>query len=331
MVTKKDIANYLGISRTAVSLVLNNSPSSTISAETRSKILKAAQDLGYRDVEVSPKLCYVLYDREADDPRYMADLKTMEEAASRYKYGLVFMNIRSNAESLDKLQRLLNNQEIEGFIVSGDVDDTIVEIFRNSNAPYIFAGLPLLGNIEKVNFAAIDDRKLAYDATSYLISLGHTRIALFLGNLDYDIHQLGLEGYEQALTDHGIPIDKGLVQISDEENGYELCKRTQKLRIEYTAAFCANTVIQFGVLQRLKEYGVAVPQQVSLIGSGLSELVKVSIPQLTTFYVPAEKKEKTVDLLVDIMNSRQTSGIAYRFTEFECHEGGTAAPPHARS
>ncbi|BBH21411.1 LacI family transcriptional regulator [Paenibacillus baekrokdamisoli] len=327
MVTKKEIAEHLGVSRTAVSLVLNNTPSSTISTETRNKILQAAKELGYRDIEVSPKLCYVLYDREANDPRYLVDLQIMESAASQFNYGLVFMNITHAPDSLNKLQKYLDNQEIEGFIVSGDVDETLLDLFRQSNTPYIFYGMPLRDKEEGLNFIAFDERKLAHDATEYLFSLGHTRIALFIGSLDYDIHQLALEGFRQAHEKNGIPLDKSLIQISNDENGYELCKRAGMLQLDYTAAFCANTIIQFGALQYLQSTGVSVPNDISLIGSGLTELVKVSSPQLTTYYVSAEEKAKTVSMLLEIINNRNPEGtFSSRITEFERFEGDTAAP-----
>ncbi|BBH21713.1 LacI family transcriptional regulator [Paenibacillus baekrokdamisoli] len=326
MVTKKEIAEHLGISRTAVSLVLNNTPSSTISLETRSKILQAAKDLGYRDVEVSPKLCYILYDRDANDPRYMTDLQIMEAAASRFNYGLVFMNITHAPESLSKLQRSLENQEIEGFIVSGDVDEKLVDMFSHSNTPYIFYGLPVRDKENDLNFVAFDNGKLAFDATQYLISLGHTRIALFMGSMDYHIHQLTLEGYSQAHKENGIPLDKSLIQISNDENGYELGKRAEMLQLDYSAAFCANTVIQFGVLQYLQSKGVSVPSDISLIGSGLTELVKISVPQLTTYYVSTADKERTVSLLLEIINNRNSAGaFSSRVTEFDRFEGGTAS------
>ncbi|BBI34098.1 LacI family DNA-binding transcriptional regulator [Cohnella abietis] len=325
MVTKKEIAEHLGISRTAVSLVLNNTPSSTISNETRHKILQAAKELGYRDIEVSPKLCYVLYDRDANDPRYMVDLQIMEAKASDFNYGLVFLNISSDPLSLNKLHKYLDNQEIEGYILTGDVDDNLLELFRNSNTPYIFYGMPLRAQ-EEINFIAFDDRTLALHATEYLFSLGHTRIALFMGSLDYEIHQLNLEGFRNAHEKNGIPLDKSLIQISNDENGYELCKRTDLLQLKPTAIFCVNTVIQFGALQYLQSTGVSVPNDISLVGSGLSELVKVSSPQLTTYYVSAEKKATTVSMLLEIINNRNAKEtVSSRITEFERFAGGTAS------
>lgn len=137
MVTKKAIADYLGISRTAVSLVLNNTPNSTVSTETRDKILKASRELGYRELEVNPKLCFILYNREANDPRYMGDLHIIEEAASKNGYGLMFTNITDQPESLTKLQKLLDSHEIDGFILTGDVDEQLIDRFNESGARYI--------------------------------------------------------------------------------------------------------------------------------------------------------------------------------------------------
>ncbi|QJD84298.1 LacI family DNA-binding transcriptional regulator [Cohnella herbarum] len=325
MVTKKEIAEHLGISRTAVSLVLNNTPSSTISGETRNKILQAAKELGYRDVETSPKLCFVLYDRDADDPRYISDLQVIERAASRYGYGLIFMNVTKAPDSMSRLRKALESKEIDGCIVSGDVDGHLIQILREYDTPYVLYGFPLYDDLEDLNYVMFDDKKLAYDATRYLMSLGHERIALFTGSLDYKIHQLSLEGFLEAHEAAGISLDRSLIQISNDENGYELCKRAEMLKLEYSAAFCANTIIQFGVLQRLQSTGVSVPNDISLVGSGFTELVRVSVPQLTTYYVHESEKATTVTLLVDIINSRGSGKRTCSIKEFVRFEGGTAS------
>jgi len=319
-VTKRDIADHLGISRTAVSLVLNNSPNHTISEETRLKILKAAKELGYRDFAVTPKLGYILYNREPDDPRYMSDLKNIEDAASKQGYGLMFMNVGTTAEDFEKLQRALNNREMDGVIVSGDIDDQVIDVILRSEVPYYFLGGT---ERESLNVVLLDHRKLAYEATNRLISLGHQRIACFTGRLGLQLHKRGVEGYRQALEEAGIAYDQSLVQVSKEEDGYELCSRMEDLEIPYTAAFCANTIIQFGALQQLKERGIAVPGQISLIGSGMSELVKLSVPTLTTIYGESEKGMVVSMLIEGIARQRQPE-ITF-IGSFEWYEGSTIA------
>lgn len=328
MVTKKEIAEYLGLSRTAVSLVLNNSPSSTISADTRKRILQAARELGYREHESSPKLGYLLYDRDANDPRYMEDLHIIEQVASKHNFGLVFMNVTRDPDSLAKLQKTLAMQEIEGYFVSGDVDEPLIERFRQSQTPFILFGMPVAQYADTISFIGFDDRRLAYEATERLLSLGHRRIALLMGSLDYQIHQLSLEGYMQAHQDKGITVDKSLIQISNDENGFELAKRAHLLELEYSAAFCTNTIIQFGALQYFQRAGFSVPGKISLLGSGMSELVKVSTPQLSTLYIPPEAKAAAVENMLDTLDKNQLQDPnAIWIKQFAIFTGATLAPP----
>jgi len=327
VVTKRDIADYLGISRAAVSLVLNNSPSSTISASTRNKILQAAKELGYGVRDIPPKIGYVLYGRESNDPRYMIDLQIIEKTASRYNYGVLFLSLSSLEEASVKLQQLRDHQEIKGFVLSGDVDEKLIDIVQTVGIPYLLYGFPLTEPRPDLNVISTDDKKLTYEATSYLIALGHTRIALFTGSIEYMIHKRVIEGYLLALQEAGIEVEKSLIQISNEEDGYELCKRAHFLELDFTAISCANTIIQFGALQWLKDAGIAVPQEISLIGKGVSDLVKQSVPKLTTFCVSDVELEAIVTHLLDIIHSHDNSSRSYCFNNFTLLEGGTCGPP----
>ena len=321
-VTKKDIADYLGISRTAVSLVLNNSPSSTISEETREMILKAARELGYKDQSVFTKILYILYNREPDDPLFVSDLKNIERASSNYEYGLIFLHIRSNAKDFVKLQKILGKKEIAGVILIGVIDDDILHIMEQSGVPYV-----VYSSVAKENLNVIepDVVKIAYECTKHLISLGHKDIALFTGSLLVNVHQKTLAGYKLALEEAEIPFNKLLVQVSKEEDGYELCSRMEMLEIPYTAAFCVNTLIQFGALQWLKERGISVPGEISLVGWGLTELVKMSTPKLTTFYVDPSETVVVVERLQEIIKNRDAERKTIYLNNIKLFEGGTAS------
>lgn len=321
-VTKKDIADYLGISRTAVSLVLNNAPNSTISEETRNNIWRAAKELGYRDTEVSPKLCYILCNRGSEDPLYVSDLRMIENVASRLDYRLLFMNIGSTNKDYVRLEKCLGNKEICGVVLSGDIDDRILDIMERSGVPYVvFSSLER----EDVNIVEPDVVRIAYEATRHLIEFGHRKIALFSGRIENVVHRKTLAGYRKALEEAGIPFDKALVQIGKEEDGYELCTRMEVLDIEYTAAFCANTLVQFGALQRLKDRGVAVPANKSLIGWGMTDLVRMSMPQLTTCYIDPSEKESVVFRLMDVIDRKEESRKTVFLKDVRLFEGGTVS------
>lgn len=321
-VTKKEIAEHLGLSRTSVSLVLNNSPSSTISEETKKKILETAKEMGFPISEQSRKICYILYNREAEDPRYMYDLKSIENAASRFDYTLIFKNVKSSPEDYLKLVKFLQVRGTDGFIVTGDIDDVIVDIMEKAQVPYLFYG----GTIrDKTNVVTFDHKKVAYTATKHLIASKHRRIALFIGPLEYPIHRHNLEGYKIALQDAGIDFDQSLVQVSREEDGYELCYRMELLGIDYTAIYCTNTVIQFTALHYFKERGVHVPLEKSLIGNGYSELVEVSKPRLTTVLGDPAQIETVVFRLIDIIRKKVKEPEVVYLNKVKLIEGETVS------
>jgi len=321
-VRMKDIAEYLGVSRATVSLALNNAPGSTISEETRNKIMQAAKELGYKDFGASSQIGFILYDRDSNDPRYMEDLKLIEKTVRGYHHNLIFMNINSSPLEHLNLKHFLSSQEVKGVIVTGDIDDSIVRLLEESGMPYLIYG----GHArEQVHMAIPDHKKAAYDAVKYLIRLGHRAIALFNGSLDFEVHKLGLEGYRQALEESGISFNKELVQVGKEEDGYEMCGRMETLNIKYSAAYCVNTIIQFGVLQRLKEMGVAVPTDISLIGYGYTELMHISVPALTTVYLEPTEKEAMVRRLMDIIRNPERNKEVQLMSKIGFFEGGTCA------
>ncbi|MBP1993059.1 LacI family DNA-binding transcriptional regulator [Paenibacillus eucommiae] len=320
-VRKKDIAEYLGVSRAAVSLALNNTPGSTISQETRNKILQAASELGYKDFVSSDQIGFILYNRESDDPRYICILKEIEKTLKEFHCNLLFMNISSLPLEHLNLRQFLASQKVKGIIVSGDMDDTIIELIEDSGIPYVIYG----GSArEDLHMVIPDHRKAAYEAVKYLIRLGHRKIALFNGSLDLEIHKLSLEGYQQALEDFGVEVNKELVQIGKEEDGYEMCGRMEALKIEYSAVFCVNTIIQFGALQRLKEMGVKIPAEKSLIGYGYTELIHISIPQLTAVFVE-QSAERPVRRLMDIIQNQNRKKEVLYLSEMSFFDGGTCA------
>jgi DNA-binding LacI/PurR family transcriptional regulator len=322
MVTQKDIADYVGVSRTAVSLVLNNAPNSTVSEKTKELILKAAKELGYKDTDVKPKICYVFYSRDANDPRYFQHLRVTEEAAARYGYSMLFMSIKPDPNDHQRLKELARSQDTAGILVSGLLDDTIIEILEETKVPHVYYGST---DRTDINVVTSDYAKVSYEAVRHLIELGHRRIAFFSGSLRLLINKRELAGYSRALEEAGIEVDKALIQSGAEEDGDELCSRLHELDVDYTAAYCTNTVIQFGVLQGLKRRGIAVPEQISLIGHEYTELVKLSIPQLTTMILNGNQKEIPVIRLIEIIQRKAPGTIYECLSEYELFPGGTTA------
>jgi Transcriptional regulators len=322
-VTKKSIAEHLGISRTAVSLALNDSPNSTLAEETKQKILKVAKELGYNGILEKNKICYILYNREENDPRYMSDLRIIEESASKHGYNILFLNVKSKLEGFKKVKKVVQSDEIFGIVLTGPVDDEIIYILNSLKVPYIAYGV--LDN-KKINAVIVDAYKEGYEATKYLLKFGHKRIAFISGRLDMLVHQLRLQGYKAALEEEGIVFDPSLVQVSAEENSYEMIERMRILNINYSAIFCANTVLQFKAVQCLKEKGINIPGEISVIGCQYTELIDLCTPQLTAAVIDRSRLAETVvDALINAVKNKNEVPRAIHLTDIDIITGGTVS------
>lgn len=327
-VSKKAIADYLGISRTAVSLTINNSKKSTVSQETKEKILKAAKELGYKgyncENKVSQKICFAICDSDVFDPGYLLSIKTVEALTNKYGYKLVIMTVQINRpEDLAKLSDYMQSDEVAGVILTGIINDNLIDNVNKSGVPYVFYAVT---SREDINLIMPDHEKAGYEITKYLIGLGHRKIALFTGTLNMLIHQQFCSGYRKAFEENGIRLSKSMIQGDTEEDGYEMCGRLKVLDIEYTAIVCANTAIQFGAVQRLREYGKDIPRDISIIGYGYTELIKLCRPRLTVFAYDMVKVAKfVVDRLITIINEKDNESKKVVFEDLKLYAGGTVA------
>jgi LacI family transcriptional regulator len=124
--------------------------------------------------------------------------------------------------------------------------------------------------------------------TEHLIELGHRRIGYITGPAGLTTSALRLDGYKKALVRHGLVFDPSLVV--DGEFTFEGGRIAAKTLIERsrppTAIFGSNDVTAIGCLTTLKEYGICVPDQISVVGFDNIASTQYTNPQLTTIDVP---------------------------------------------
>ena len=130
----------------------------------------------------------------------------------------------------------------------------------------------------------VDDRDAAYEITEHLIQLGHQRIGFLWGGLAHRSSTERYAGYEQALKDYGITVDKHLIVPGDYtfDDGFRGARRLLALREPPTAIFGSNDEIAAGVLAAAKSGGMNVPYDLSIAGFEDSPFSRQSWPPLTT-------------------------------------------------
>lgn len=296
--TSRDVARLAGVSRTTVSLVLNNVPDVHISPETRQRVLEAARQLNYypdvsarRLVSGRTHTIALVWHRGPDqmyrDAFLPGLLQGATRAARRYGYHVLFRPIESD-EPDDAYVELARGRHTDGLILSGPrSDDTALLDLHREGFPIVIHGQLPGTDVPSVD---VDNVQGATVAVEHLLRLGHRRIGMITNAPPaYTASRQRLEGYRQALETAGIPYDEELVRYGnfDEESGRQAMEALLSLGERPTAVFIASDMVAIGALRALREHGLQVPEDIAVVGFDDIATARYLTPALTTVHVPA--------------------------------------------
>ena len=263
MATIKDIAEMAGVSITTVSRILNNDSSLSTTMETKQKVIDAAKKLNYKKVGRSTKATFRLgivqwfsAEQELQDTYYLSVRNGIEDFCIKNCIQIV-RAFKTDVNYMDYLEN------INGLICIGK--------FRSFTLDFEYA----------VN-----------KAMSYLTKLGHTKIG-FLGGreiLDSDevFDDERIKEYVKYCSEHGLDYDKYLKEGQYSiESGYSMMSEFIQSEDMPTAVFAASDYIAFGAMKAIKENGLKIPEDISVIGFDDAQICNYTTPTLTTIHAPA--------------------------------------------
>ena len=313
-ITIKDVAQLAEVSTATVSKVMNGS--SRISTETIERVNQAIEKLNYRPNSIARSLRQnktrtigLLNNSKSNKNTFVLQLMVgVEEEARAHGFSTFLCNsAASQAQEKEYLDMLLDKQ-VDGLIfLNNVVKNRALPDAVLGNTPFVF----LNQYSSQPGYPSVipDDYQGALTATEHLIKLGHTRVAFVNGRLKHEACAHRLRGYKDALNKAGLEPDSSLIEGQDtwnEEGGYKSAKRLLSLAQPPTAIFCANDSLAIGVLDSFKELGIAVPQDISLIGFDNSLAGQQKRPPLTSIALPfAEMGKLAVDLLVASLKGKE--------------------------
>ncbi|PJF39796.1 MAG: hypothetical protein CUN55_13570 [Phototrophicales bacterium] len=297
-ITLRDIAKEAGVSLSTVSQVLNNRPN--VAPQTRQHVLKVAEELGYRPkVEVAhtvvPQLSTIgLLTRSTKgeepliaNPFYSQIIAGAENECQRHGINLMYANIEvDERKHAINFPAMLLDEIVDGVIVVGAfLEETLTDISRraNSNVVLVDAYTPDDMAFDSV---LIDNINGAYNAVSYLIQNGHRHIGL-IGS-EPDAYPSILErrlGYISALQNNGIKETYIIDSQLSRADGFSATIRLLKRYPHITAIFACNDNVAIGVMNAVRELGLNVPDDISVIGFDDIALAQEVVPPLTTMHV----------------------------------------------
>jgi LacI family transcriptional regulator len=303
--TVKEVAARAGVSTATVSRVLaGNYP---VAAATRIKVQRAAQDLDYvlnagaRGLRqtTSNTVAFVVADVKGPFFSLIAD-GVEQQATAEGRLCLVCTTHNDPARELAVIN-LLRQQRVEAVILVGgtvqspEYTERMVKLAHSLDSEgsrLVLCGrAPLAGDPDiPQTVVEYDNEGGAFAMTSYLLSLGHERVAL-LGVERQSTAGERVKGYRRALESRGLAFDPDLVVpgVHSRESGYEATRQLLSSGRDFTAVFAVTDMIAAGVLKALREAGVRVPEDVSVVGYDDIPLASDLFPALTTVHVPHEQ------------------------------------------
>ncbi len=297
--TIKDIAKALGLHHTTVSRALRDHPD--VKEETKKRVKEMAEKLNYqpnlfaRNLKNNQTNLIGVLVPEIQHHFFASAISGMEEVAQEHGYVLLVCQSNEKYEREIMNTRALMGNRVAGMLVSVSQTTQNDEHFRwflKSGGRIVFFDRILdIPNTIKV---IVDDRAGGYEATHYLISKGRKRIAHIGGTKNLLISHERFQGYAQALQEAGLDVDERLVVWAGfhEKNGAEAMEMLLKSGALPDAVFAVNDPAALGAITVLKQHGLKIPDDVSVVGFSNNPIAAFVDPPLTTIEQPAYEMGK---------------------------------------
>jgi LacI family transcriptional regulator len=339
MATIYDVAKESGFSLSTISNVLNNGPR-PVRPETRRRILETVRRLDYHPSAVARGLARrrtnaigilfgVVESSAIVINAYSSTiLQSVLTVAGESGYDVTHLTApwRGGEESLDSFR----DRRTDGLlVVAPPTDSDLMPALSSLGLPLVAVSWPPEhGGIPSVD---VDDVAGARQVMAHLLGLGHRRIAHLMGHANLISAVTRRRVYEETLAEAGIPLrpEYVLPGTYSEQSGYDNAHRLLALPEPPTALFAGNDEIAFGVMEAARERGVAVPEQLSLVGVDDRPLTRYLTPPLTTLRQPFDAVgEEATRLLLRRIAGETVPAVLHRF-EPDLIVRGSTAPPGA--
>lgn len=273
--TIKDIANYTGFSVTTISLVLNGK-ADKIPQSTKKVIMDAADKLNYHPNQLAVGLVKKrtktigLVISDVSNVFFSNLAKGVEDECRRNGWNLILCNTNDQHKREMKYIQVLADKGVDGILFCMALDSTkdkameSVQLMEKLRMPFVMVDRFL--EVADCCSVIVNHRLGGYMATKHLLELGHRRIACVTGPLLLEDSTARLCGYREALEAEAVPYDKALVYEGNYDRESGMAAVEVLLEKEITAIFCFNDMSAYGAYKGLRKKGIAVPDEISLVG-----------------------------------------------------------------
>lgn len=289
-----DVAREAHVSDATVSRVINNK--GNVTPETQQRVTQAMMRLGYvanqqaRSLVGGRSQVIGLLVSDVGNPYIGEVMYGIEEELARYHYDLLLYTTHRQKTKESTYVTTLCRGLADGLLL---ILPRNAEAYLKTLQELHFPHVLVAEQMDSFTSTSVSCQHWqgGYEAAHYLIELGHRRIAYITGRADLQSSHERLGAYKKALTDAGIPLDPDLIQEGDhtQSMGYACTQTLLALPDPPTAIVASNDPAAFGVMEAARERGVAIPDDLSVIGFDDIPAASQSHPPLTTIRQPVRK------------------------------------------
>ncbi len=294
----KDIAKDLNVSKTAVSLVLNNKgDENKISSDTQQRIIAYAKKHNYvpnqlaRGLSRGKSETIGLIVPNISDTFYAHIAGYIERKAKDLGYTVIFSSSHEDPEKERELIHSMLNRQVEGLII-GSTQQNLEEIksLQNEKFPFVLIDRHYPNNM--TDSVIVDNFNGARMATEHLFKLGRRKIGFVTLKPRLEAIRQRLLGYREALASSGLKITNELVRELDRHTYKKQMEMTIKDLLEFpnsvdSIVFSTHYLTAVG-LRELKQLGVKVPGEVAIVSFDQLDAFDLVDPPITSIVQPVE-------------------------------------------
>jgi LacI family transcriptional regulator len=310
-ITLDDIAKKIKVSRVTVSKALRGHPD--ISEETAKTVRKVAAELGYspnfiaRNLSarrsnmlglVIPKIAHFFFG---------SVIEAIYNTAFSNNYETILTVSQENAERERKHIQTLVSMRVDGIIISISQETKDTKIFRwvkKMGIPIVFVDRTPEPRLPGFSSVLVDDKGGAFKAVEHAINVGYRKLGFVGANTWLNIGKSRLQGFEQALREHDIPIRREWIVHGGygKEAGYNGFTQLHKKGALPEFIFAATFPVALGIYEAAKDHGLHIPDDIDLICFGDSDTNRFMSPPLSCVSQPTQELgSRAVQMMIEII------------------------------
>lgn len=308
--TIKDISAQTGYSVGTVSRVLNHQPN--VSEKARKAILEAAEAVGFqlnanaKQLKQQRPTSLLAVVKGTSNELFAGLIEAMQAKMQSLPYPLIVDYIDEDADEVQRGVQLCREKKPLGIFFLGGNAESFQRDFAQIDVPCVLVtGDATKLQMEGLSSVTTDDKQVGFLAVEHLVKLGHKKIVVIGGNREQsDIARLRYEGSLQAFEKENIAFDPAEDYCTGRfsfEDGYQAVEELLAKGRSFTAVFAMADVMAIGAIRALKDRGLRVPEDISVVGVDGLNIGKYTVPKLATV---RQSVEELADCSIQMLGSQ---------------------------